>query len=356
MNERVLKKSTVKSIIAKSAKKENVMVFGKQQNAKPQAMKSKKQILSQFNSVEENIASSKSLDLNSTFEILPDLEDEEPRPALRRSNSMPLAPNVPPPKSKKPLTPPVKKVKAVVKMPVKRPPTQLKTSAATKKMLPAPAKKTVTIKRSTSAPLKKPIPPKLLKAAATAALKEDKPDEPEMELSVDNKIMSVPKEEEAERSEAYNLYKSFIDLQSAGLAMQVRVTDKDSFVGMLSEEDQTYVQKTLLQAHWLQNDRLQKFREFLEKFESELNDTSVRTRTTVEDVENYWFLVYEDIQNLKAEFVKVQELKNGALAVASQKKRRTRRTYMPEEGTPMKRSRRIAENAETPKYSLFVNL
>lgn len=354
-NERVLKKSTVKNLIAQStAKKENVMIFGKNL-PKPVAVKSKKKILGELNAVQNVVQESEEQNLesplNSTFEILPDIEENikenKPTSRLRRSNSMPdIAPKSKP-IPRKILTPPAKaahKKKAVqptkpaVKAKILKP-------IVTRKAVKVPPKP-VNVKRQE-------VDKQKLRATSkrNEIVLHEKSDEIKAESPIAEK--EAPKAERKKqpaRSSTYNVYKSSLDIQISYLKMQIGeiISNKD-FLENLSEDQQTFVHQTVQQCNLIISDKLGKFQEFLEKFEADLSRPDDPKAVTEEDVENYWFLVYDEIEKLKSDISKTQDLKNGALALgASQKKRRTRKTYLPEDGTP-RRSRRVAEIAGTPK-------
>jgi hypothetical protein len=65
----------------------------------------------------------------------------------------------------------------------------------------------------------------------------------------------------------------------------------------------------------------------LNKYEDDLTPPENPKRVTDDDVENYWYLIYEEIEKLKEDLIKIQAMKTSALAfVASAKKLRTRRT------------------------------
>lgn len=364
MSERVLKKSTVKELIAQStAKKENVMMFGK--NApKPVAVKSKKRILGEFNTVqtvasacdESGLAPLLEQNLNSTFEITPEQNEREeihPRQRLRRSNSMPdIAPKTKT-NGRKMLTPPVKA--AVKKYPInKSKPVKPRIAHKT----PVPVKAVATAKAIVPAKSseKKPLIAKQL-LTAKPAVDEIVEVTQEQAVVVEEHVIGVKavqrpaKKKQSVRSATYNLYKSSLDIYVSYLTVQISeiMKNKEMFIDVLSEDQQTFVHQTIQQGNLLISDKLGKFQEFLDKFEAALSQPDNPKSVTADDVENYWYLIYEEIEKLKADLIKTQELKKGALAeVASQRKRLTRKTFF-SEGTTPRRSQRIAEVGGTPK-------
>ena len=192
----------------------------------------------------------------------------------------------------------------------------------------------------------------LKKVVAKAAMPEQElammPMEPEVKTK---KPSRAAKPKEPEHSYTYQLYKSSLDIQVSYLTGQIKnlSVNTETFIDLLTENDQTLLHKTVQQGNQVVNEKLHKFGEFLESFEAARNDECNSKRTTDDDVEDYWFLVYDEIEKLKEALSTIQKVKSNALAiVASQKKRRTRRTYLPDEGTP-KRSRRIADKFDTPK-------
>lgn len=361
MTERVLKRSTVKKLAQSTLKKQNVMVFGKEAS-KPVAVKSKKRILGELNAVQTAVQRPEKLeetlervnsDLNTTFEVTPEQDENKeskPRKLLRRSNSVPeIAPRA---KfiAQKMLTPPaqgaIKKMKpkgkAVILKPVIRPAT-------------APVNATAPVK--SIAPSKR-----LMKQTATVKSDPKQPElnvvtqEPESELIEAPTVVAKATERPAfkkqpARSSTYNLYKSSLAIQTSYLTMNISgiMQNKDMFFEMLSDEQQTFFNQTVQQGNLIISDKLGKFQEFLDQFEAGLSQPDNPKRITSDDVENYWYLIFEEIETLKSNLSKTQEIKKGALTtIGSERKRRTRRTYIPEDGTP-RRSRRIADIGDTPK-------
>lgn len=424
--ERVIKKSTMKNLIAQStAKKENVMVFkAEKKSPRSQPAKSKKKILSELNTVSQTHEKPATVDLNDTFEVLPDLPESpaDPRP-LRRSVSLPrLGSPKAIAKPQKASTPPIAKkivrkepakkvvkeplekpkpvVRAVVKrleskpLPIKPIPSKMTTKAIVKKVevkkdaLKAAGKKeapkleekqdsksvrsVVAVKKPIAAAVvKKPVAkPQKPSVEAQPLVEPDFPVEavPEVLAPVHEVLVAtavpaskpvkpIAKAKEPARSKTYNTYKKSVEIQSAFLTLQLTnvTTDLEAYIQLLSDDDQTFLHKTVQQCNLIVSEKLPKFGKFLERFEAGLADQNNPKRLTDDDVENYWFLIYDEIESLKKDLTAVLEKKKSALTVlASQKKRRTRRTFLSDEGTP-KRSRRIAENADTPKsvYKIF---
>lgn len=404
--ERVLKKSTVKSLIAQStAKKENVMVFkAKKDSPRAQPGNSKKKILAELNAVSQSTEQPASVDLNDTFEVLPDLPETpaDPRP-LRRSVSLPQLQSPPQAaaKSQKTSTPPVKKVvrkeaakKAIIKEPlmkakpvVKAVVKRLDSKPLPIKPIPSKDASKVVVQKAARIEVRKEAPkveekaskpvrtvavPKKPQAAAVIKKPVARPQKPavgvqptaEAEIQIETmpevavpapvpaaKVVKPIKAKDPARSQTYNTYMKSVDIQSAFLTMQISNVslDKEAYIELLSEDEQTLLHKTVQQCNHIVSEKLPKFGEFLDKFEAGLLDKNNPKRITDDDVDNYWFMIYDEIEKLKRDLTTVLDKKKSALAaIASQKKRRTRRTYVPDEGTP-KRSRRIAENADTPK-------
>jgi hypothetical protein len=351
MNERVLKKSTVKNLIANStAKKENVMVFNGK--PKPIPVKSKKKILGELNAVVSRTEPENDvivpLDLNSTFEISPEKIDS-PMPVvverLRRSKSFAeIVKTDVVSFERKAKTPPAKKA---VKS--KTPLVKRKINLVVKKQIiakkPAPeVKKIVPLKRQVTAVINK----KALKPSKSTIETVESISQPSQDVAPPK---PAAKKKEPPRSQVYTLYYSSLTTQIKFLTMGLYnlTSSKDSFFELLTEDQQMSVDEAIQQGNLLITDKLGKFAEFLNKYEDDLTRPEDPKRVTDDDVENYWYLIYEEIEKLKEDLVKVQAMKTSALAVvASAKKRRTRRTYIPDDGTP-KRSRRIADNADTPK-------
>lgn len=378
MNERVLKKSTVKKLIAESAlKKENVMDFHGKEAPKHAAVKSKKKILGELNAVQtiqvyEESESEVMLeridsDLNSTFDISPDQNEKKDtgtkrnlKKNLKRRSSMSSIASITNVVKPKMLTPPAKPVtkkyhipaipvcKAVIAKPV-----------VVRKAIVVPVKASLPVsafangrthlKRSAKKPANK------LDSKSSKARSKDEVVEVEQENIREPVIeakagLRPAKQKQPARSATYNLYKSSLDIQIAYLNMkitEIMSKNNEMFLDVLSEDQQTFVHQTVQQANLLISDKLGKFQEFLDIFETgQSNDPK---KVTEDDVENYFLLIYEEIEKIKNDLSKTSAMQKEALTVvASQKKRRTRKTYLQEEGTP-RRSIRIAEHSNTPK-------
>lgn len=369
LNERVLKKSTVKNILLKStAKKENLVIFNGKKNENSPA-KAKKKILVELNAAAtSNILpeeAEQSFNLNSTFEISPEKEEEvqDVKPSspqrLRRSKSYVDVAQAEIDKvvERKANTPPTKQAAAKKKVMMKRQMTvTIKKPVVVTK--PAPVvRKEVPIKRQVTAVVSKKVPQVKPSKSAIAEIATTVSQVPLVSPTKDEDVPQiappkpVAKKKEPQRSHTYSLYNSSLNTQINFLTMELNnlTSSKDSFIEHLSEDQQLTVNEAIQQGNLLITDKLGKFAEFLNKFEDDLNRPDDPKRVTDDDVENYWFLIYEEIEKLKGDLANIQNMKKTALAVlASAKKRRTRRTYIPDDGTP-KRSRRIAGNAETPK-------
>jgi hypothetical protein len=384
MNERALKSSKVKKLIEQSTKKENVMVFG-EKNVNP-PMKSKKKILGEFNSVE---STSEPVDLNTTFEITPEKAEKEspvverPPSRLRRSKSfadivkmdeealkeekvealMAGKSKTPPAKMKRQVKAVIKKP-VVMRKPVKKPDLAKKEAPAKKEALvKAPVKREAPVKRvaAVKVPAKQQVsakpqvpPPAIAKKIQPAKSKqppeEVKVPQPTLEAQTFEAPREAPKpskKKPAEKSYIYSLYSSFLSTQVQFLQMEIKnlTTSKSSFFELLSEDQQMSAEETIHQGNLLLTGNLKTFAELLENFEADENNPR---KITEDDVEYTWELVYEEVNKMKSNLAKIQVIKANVIAVANSKKRRTRRTYVPDEGTP-KRSKRIADNADTPK-------
>lgn len=386
MNERALKKSTIKKFIGKStAKKENVMVFTGEAS-KPAGLKSKKKILSEMISTTSSSQIEEScedplplmdIDLNTTFEISPEREKKKPQlivkdKGLRRSNSMPeiitktVKHNI-----RKILTPPVKKSvmkekakkanvtsKAAQKLNV----AQLKkpvSARIVKSVMPIKTQKSVLIRKPVvvqkAAPVKKEL---VRKTSSSKQLETREPDiiQVPVELAETKKVNNNPRlvarKEDSVRSKTYKLYKSMMDSQLIFLTAELRKIEEEigSYFELLDEELQVLVRQAVQQGKLITVDKLKKFELSLLEYENSLSRPDELKRVTEEDVENYWDLLFDEIKNLKEGFAMIENIKNLKLSgIVSQKKHRTRKTYVPDDGTP-RRSRRIAENVDTPKY------
>lgn len=372
-NDRALKITTIKKLMSvqSTTKKENAPQMTSSKKAP--FLKSKKKILGEFNAVaapkptEPQIVSPES-DLNTTFEILPDV-DAEPTPQpiaepskqqekarLRRSKSMTeIVREVAKVKVEKTLTPPVKQApkpqqkKVLVKKPLVAKPVVLKKEPSKKvAAVTKPAPKPVIAKPV----VRKPVATNPTKAVPKPQLPPSSPSDDEVEeVSFDE-----PEEEALKAAKTvstiYGVYDVSITSQIKFISMRMNevIGNKEHFMELLTEDQQTFVHQTVQHSNLIVNEKLSKFRETLDEFEeSKQNSPGNPSKVTEDDIENYWYLIYDEIDGLKQDFNKIQEMKTAAMAVInSTKKRRTRRTYVPDEGTP-KRSRRIADNADTPK-------
>lgn len=360
-NKRVLNFNTLKKLVAQStAKKENIA----QQSTAPKkftAVKSKKKILGELNAViapqveAQPVDSPTEPELNSTFEILsesidePILETPAEMPTLqqiqqnRRSKSMSvIVRDVAKVEVPKTLTPPVKKApQAQQKKTIAKNKLVATKPAATKKVAPKP----VVVKPVARKPVKVSKKPENLQSIAVLTSSDDA-----LEQSFESPE-NVPELKKV-HSRFFNIYNVSIKNAFDFLTMRINeiMGNKEQFMDLLTEDQQTFINQTSQLSKLILNDKLNKFREVLDKFEFEHeNSPTDPKRVTEDDVENYWYLLYDEIENLKKDLNEIHEMKKSAFAMTnSTKKRRTRRTYVPDEGTP-KRSRRIADNADTPK-------
>jgi hypothetical protein len=348
MSERVLKKSTVKKLIQNSTvKKENAAPFTKLSN-KPLAVKSKKKILGELNAVvsseiESPLMSPVESDLNTTFEISPIEGDSIDNPhSIRRSNSLPERKPEKPDMALKPLTP---SPEPIVKRKV--PIVESKDFKLAKKASTNISKVSKQAKlKPTKAVIIKPIVPKKVVPKKVEKEEEIDPCESQDEIECES-----PKAKSPERSRTFNIHTVSMKIQIDYLEMQMDdiLSQKEKFFSLITEEQQMFVNQTIRQTNLIISDKMSKFKEFLMKFESEHDQVDPSKRLTEEDVENYWYLIYDEIVIIKKNLDKVLNMKSIAFTAATPgKKRRTRRTFIPEDGTP-KRSKRLAENVETPK-------
>lgn len=373
ITERVLKKSTIKNLIAQStAKKENAFTFVAKA-VKPEA-KSKKKILGELNAVphvesaDGDLMPLESFDLNSTFEISPaspekELEPVKPLRQLRRSTSLPeIAKKIKHDVKKKPGTPPAKPVAAKKAQLVDKPKPVMKAQIKKPVVVKRPAAKTDSNFRIAKPAVHEKLIPPAHKKHVPAAVKKTVAKAPEKCVATAPEAPTIvplaerqneppavqpkkiAKPEDSARLFTYNVYKSSMDTQVSYLTMHIKdiSSNNEAFLATLSEDQQMSVHEILNQGKVFIAEDLTKFGEVLETFKLAEDSTGI----TDEDIENQWYRVYDEIEKLKVSLSEVQLMKKHALA--SLQKRRTRRTYVPDEGTP-KRSKRIADNADTPK-------
>jgi hypothetical protein len=202
-----------------------------------------------------------------------------------------------------------------------------------------PAKKVVEVKKPVvTAKIVKPVKRPFVPKETSPLQSEESPEIPSAPLT------SVKPSKPL--SHTYKFYKSSLDNQSAYLTLQLKdiTTNLDSYIDKLTEETQTLVHKNIQQGNRIINEKMGSFMEVLEKFEN-ANENDVK-RVTEDDVENYWDLLYEEIEKLKEEFILVREAKNYAMNINQKPKRRT--TKYDVNVTP-RRSRRVADRGDTPK-------
>lgn len=376
INERVLKKSTIKNLIAKStAKKENAFTFVAKA-AKPEA-KSKKKILGELNaapaiprveSADGDLMPLESFDLNSTFEISPASPEKEVEPVkplrqLRRSTSLPeIAKKIKHDVKKKPGTPPAKPVAAKKAQVVLKPKPVMKAQITKPVVVKRPAAKTDSNFRIAKPAVHEKLVPAAHKKHVPAAVKKTVAKAPEKCVATAPEAPSIvpraeaqneppavqpkktAKPEDSARLVTYNIYKIAMDTQIKYLTMKIKdiSSNNEAFLATLSEDQQMSVHEILNQGKVFISEDVTKFGAVLEAFKLAEDSTGI----TDEDIENQWYRVYDEIEKLKVSLSEILLMKEHALS--SLEKRRTRRIYVPDEGTP-KRSKRIADNADTPK-------
>lgn len=329
-SDKILKKATMKEL-ATTVKKEISTTIKKALpvvGSKKTEVKSRKKILVESN----EIATKSSVEtLNSTFEVLEDLSDEnsEPNKIIQE-----------PPK------PVVKKPLKVVNKPEKN---KIDIRRVEKK--PAPVKQPtakVVVPVKKAVPLKKPVViAKIVKPVKRPVVpaKITKPQEPLQASPVLPPVEVTIKSKEYSRT--YKFYKSSLDNQRAYVSLQLKeVTGNlESFIHLLPEDTQALIYKNIQQGNRIVNEKMANFMDVLEKFEdADKNDVK---RVTEDDVENYWDLLYDEINTFKEELIFMREAKKFAINEAAQKKKR-RTTKTPFEGSP-RRSKRLADLGDTPK-------
>lgn len=152
-----------------------------------------------------------------------------------------------------------------------------------------------------------------------------------------------------EPSRHYQFYKSSLDSQSAYLSLQLKdiSTGIDNLMPLLSEDIQTNIHQIIQLGNRIINEKMKNFHEFLLKFENaDVNDPK---RVTEEDVDNYWELFYDEIEKFKEEVILIREMKNHAMKEAEAKKKKRRTTRIGSDATPSRRSRRIADQVDSPR-------
>lgn len=332
-NEKILKKATLKQL-ATTAKKEtaakNNTALKKAIEMKPAAtVKSRKKILCEVNSdTAVNL-------LNNTFEVLPDIDDN-----VRPDLFMFASENSPPDADLRKLKEEIK-LKSVVKVQKKIVPAIRATSRPVlvkKETLPVQKVVKEAIAAKIVKPVKKPVIAKVVK-----------PVERPQTVPIASSPIAPPStkpEKVAEKSSVYKYHKANYDIQMQYLIMRLKgvEADKNAYINLLSEDDQSKIHQIIQHGNKIINDKMKNFLEFLEDFEAaDANDVK---RCTKDDVENYFDLIYEEIEKFKEDLIDVEELKNVGLKEAAAKKKR-RSTRIASDATP-RRSRRIADHQDSP--------
>lgn len=361
---KILKKSTIKEI-ATTAKKENIGASKKTKNVPVQ---SKKNILTEVNAVlqtkpvEEPVKVSpqeKSPELNETFELIRFSSDDDIKTpekpileSLRAVNKEELLEGfkiLSPDNAQKAVPEKLPKDNSNVrKEPVK---TTDKKVEVKKAKIVVPVKRPVREKTVQKKQIEKEVPKKAnekrrpvtkSKSAPQKSIKSPVLDEQQVEVS--QKVVPQNVVQVKEKSHLYKFYKSSVDNQERYISIQLKgfTSNLDNFIEKLPEEMQSTVHQTIQQGKLLVNEKFQSFEEILDKYEN-ANESDPK-RITDDDLENYWMLLYEQIDKFKENLQLAQEAKT--IAMKGDKKRRTRRTLSE---TPSRRSRRIAECGDTPK-------
>lgn len=309
VTEKVFKKSVIKSLVKSTVSKNNQPTLTKKTNFK-------KKILTEFNNIQvvpvpsiEDILVKTPDNLDSTFEISPEIKVIKKR---ARRSSLPEV-----------LSAPV--VNVIQK--ATTPPTK----AAAKKQY-------IQHQRTKREPVKKAL---AKKPSAKDSHQIDAPTSSE----VINEPVAVAIKNEAKKSLMYQLYNKSLETQFNILTNLLdKFSDNMDFMLDLNDETQAEVHKCIQQGRLILSDKLRKFAELLEEYEVGQGNPNDAKRKTDEDVENYWYLLYDEINHFKEDFQEIVEVKkNTVKAPESEKKRRTRAIA---DGTP-RRSRRVAETIDS---------
>lgn len=352
-SDKILKKTTIKELattvkkeISTTSKKELPGVGSKKAES---FIKSRKKILVEPNvnevlAIPINQTGSKNPlpDLNSTFEIIPDVTNNDYNENIQPKNNFQKSPKVEIFNETRKHAVKKAKPKVVAKKKIEPKVVLLKRDVP-KKSLKAvvPLKKTTQVKNAVvkakiAKPVKRPIIP--------TKVPSPRPQEIIDATSIEPQVTVKPLKE---LSHTYKFYKSSLDNQRAYLSMQLSdiTGNLSSFIDLLPEETQTLIHQNIQQGNRIINEKMENFMEVLEKFEN-ANENDVK-RVTEDDVENYWDLLYEEIEKIKEELIFMRETKNFALK-ENQQKRKRRTTKYDINVTP-RRSRRIAEHTDSPK-------
>lgn len=296
----------------------------KKQPSTPGIMKTtvaaKKRILTEINS--------DPIDLNSTFEIISSDTDNENKVTTKKASSL---------KSK--IVTETKKVptvkKEVDKKVKKNPITRQKMKVDNSKS--APVQKAL-VKKTVAAKIVKPV------------VRKQQPTVKSAEVQIVPSLPVVtqdPPQKEKEFSRVYRLNKINADNQASTIKakMEEIKENMDTFMPLLSEDAQTQIHQIIHYGNRIINEKLKNFLDLLLKYE---NDNTMKL--TENDIEDYWDSLYDEIEKFKEDLFLVSEMKQKALKEENdgeKKKRRT--TRLGNDLTPSRRSRRIAEQIETPK-------
>ncbi|CAO1423940.1 unnamed protein product [Diamesa serratosioi] len=172
-----------------------------------------------------------------------------------------------------------------------------------------------------------------------------------------NKVPEV-KAKKVQKSRTYQLYKTSLENQRKYIAASLDKfsSNDDEFFEDLKEDNLTIVNQTLNQGKKFLNDKFKVFEDFLEKFEAERLNVEDPKRITDDDLANYWSLLYDEIRKHKAAMLEILEIKNrtirekGENNKLSVKKRQSRLNFENVNSTP-RRSMRVAVSKDTPKHS-----
>lgn len=369
---KILKKSTIKEI-ARTAMKENATAVKKLKKEEP--IKSRKKILLEFNNVPQNeeklTVPVESLD--DTFEIIPDQQEDlldkirspgkSPSPLPENVLSEEKSELAGSDKTVKEFeaifaaitTTPIKKASPIMKKKNEIPAKINKENQLNekKKEVKKPtAKIVVPVKRPTRHKTSKSVESKQVtvtkKAVKSKSVQEQVAKSPISHVNAQEEVEVVVVKSDSKKapSSTYKFYKSSRDNQYSYISIQLNsyTSNLDSFINKLSEDMQNTVHQTIQHGNLLRNEKLKAFGDFLEKFEYSSEPHNI----TEDDIDNYWMILFDEIEDFKTNFVTIMEAK--LMVTQEVNKRRTRKTILPD--TPTRRSRRIAETVETPRYGL----
>lgn len=349
---KILRKPTFKELVStakKDASVKKALPPVGSKKAEPNA-RTRKKILVEPNELPFKSPEAEApVDLNSTYEVSSPEETNqivqaeyvatEPMPVIAASTS------------KKP-----KKVehkaKSVARDAAKKKPLKKTVSEPVKKSAPVVEKKPVAAKiakpvqrKAPTATIVKPVVPmQKLQSPQPQALPVLSPQQPSWSPLDLASPAKAPSASELSQSRVYKFHKSLHDNQRSILTLHLNeVTDDlDSYIDTLNEETQTQYRQNIQLGHKIINEKMKSFMDFLDKFENaDQNDVK---RVTEEDVEHYWELLYEEIEKVKEELISMRETKG-----FTQKTKKRRTTRVIDVNVTPRRSRRIADNVDTPK-------